>query len=370
MKIRVLKRSYIICIIAIIAILLLSINSYAAGSFSVSTNSATMKVGDTTSITITAKDCGGKFSFTSSDSTIVSVNKTEEWIENGNTSITLTAKKAGNATITINAIDVADSSTPPVEVKGTKIINVTVKEDTPPAEPNFTTVNQTVYAKGETNIRESYSTASKSYGMLPAGESINRIGIGDNGWSKVQYNGKTAYIYSNNLTTTKPEETKSTDKSLKTLTITEGTLEPEFTPETTKYSVDVPNTLDKVSIDAVANHEKATVAITGNENLVSGSNMVKITVTAEDGTTRIYNLEVIKKEKDPIQLTKLSIPGITLEPEFKPDTYKYNIKLDIKSTVTDFAIQTEANEPEATVEIVGNSNFQPGENVITILVSS
>lgn len=241
---------------------------------------------------------------------------------------------------------------------------------TPKAEPVFTTVNQTVYAKSETNVRESYSTTSSSFGMLSTGESVTRIGIGDNGWSKVTYNGKTAYIYSNNLTTTKPEEVKSSDKALKTLTIADGKLEPDFNPETTKYSITVPNNVEQAKIEAVPNSEKAKVTITGNEKFVQGSNMVKITVTAEDGTTRIYNLEVVKTNQEPAQLTKLAIPGIKLNPEFNSNVYQYTIQLDPGANVTDFAIQTETNLKDSTVEIIGNSNLKEGENVITILVTS
>lgn len=367
------KKVILILIVGIMLLLLGTINSYAAG-FSVSPSSATVNVGGTTKITVTATGCAGRFTFISSDSSIVSIDKTEEFWDNTSGIITLTGKKAGTATITVTADDVADDAKPnPNPVVGSKKINVTVKakdEEIKAAEPNFTAVNQTVYAKSETNVRESYSTSSKSYGMLPAGESVTRTGIGDNGWSKVTYNGKTAYIYSNNLTTTKPEETKSADKALKSLKITEGTLEPEFDPETTKYSITVPNNVEQAKIEALANSEKATVAITGNEKLVMGSNLVKITVTAEDGTTRIYNLEVVKTNQEPAQLMKLEIPGVTLEPAFSPEVYQYKIQLDANSTVTDFAILAQANLEDATVEIIGNSNFKEGENIITILVTS
>lgn len=373
MKKNLLKKSYLIGLITLIILGMLSVKSYAAGSFSVSPSTASINVGGTSKITITASSCGGKFKISSSDSSIATVSEAEKWIEQTSDTVTVTGKKAGTATITITAADV--SGTDASEVTGSKTVSVTVKEEgtQTPKEPTFTTVNQTVYVKSETNVRASYSTSSQSYGMLEVGDSVTRIGVGDNGWSKVTYNGKTAYIYSNNLTTTKPaepEETKSTDKALKSLKITDGTLEPEFNPETTKYSVSVPNNVEQAKIEAVANHEKATVTVTGNEKLVMGSNMVKITVTAEDGTTRIYNLEVIKTNQDPAQLTKLEIPGITLSPEFKSDVYQYTIQLEPNSTVTDFAIQTETNLQDATVEIIGNSNFKEGENIITILVTS
>ena len=80
-------------------------------------------------------------------------------------------------------------------------------------KPSFSSVNETVYANDSVNIRASYSTSSSLLGSLEKGDSITRTGKGDNGWSKVSYNGQTAYIKSSFLTTEKPEE--STNKPLK-----------------------------------------------------------------------------------------------------------------------------------------------------------
>lgn len=377
--------SYVTLIILILLLGCTNCNATTVGSFSVTPTAKELKVGDTAKITIALNNCEGQFTISSSDNSVAVVDKNSEWIE-GSLTVTVTAKKQGNATISVVATSVADNQPEPEDVVGTKSVNITVtsanqdsgnndnkeqpKEDQKPVEPTFTEVNETVYAKNSTNIRASYSTSSESYGMLQQGESITRTGVGSNGWSKVTYNGKTAYIYSNNLTKTAPEEPKSTDKKLKTLEIQEGVLEPEFDPDVTRYSISVANNVEKATINAIANDEKAKVEITGNEKLVSGANKVKITVTAEDGTTRIYNIEINKADQDPIKLTKLDIPGITLNPSFNSDTYKYNVEISTDSNITDFGIQTETNQEGSTVEIIGNNNFQEGENVITILVTS
>ena len=66
--------------------------------------------------------------------------------------------------------------------------------NTTPTEPKFTSVNETVYATTEVNVRKSWSTSSGIIGSLGAGKSVTRIGKGDNGWSKVSFNGSTGYI--------------------------------------------------------------------------------------------------------------------------------------------------------------------------------
>ncbi len=75
-----------------------------------------------------------------------------------------------------------------------------------PKEPTFTKVNETVYVTKKVNVRQSYSTSSKSLGTLEVGTSLTRTGKGSNGWSRVTYNGKEAYINASYLSTKKPEE--------------------------------------------------------------------------------------------------------------------------------------------------------------------
>ena len=87
-------------------------------------------------------------------------------------------------------------------------------EETEPQEAEqvqlFTEVNETVYATGTVNIRASYTADSDKLGSLSAGESVTRTGIAiegteAEGWSRVVlFDGTTAYISNNYLSTTKP----------------------------------------------------------------------------------------------------------------------------------------------------------------------
>lgn len=89
----------------------------------------------------------------------------------------------------------------------------------------YEVVDEIVYAGHDVNIRSHPSTAAKLVGKLKEGESIQRIGIGSNNWSRVLYNGEECYIFSEYLSTDKnfhipvenftsetiPEETKAPD---------------------------------------------------------------------------------------------------------------------------------------------------------------
>ncbi|MCH5250021.1 MAG: glycoside hydrolase family 25 [Lachnospiraceae bacterium] len=75
-------------------------------------------------------------------------------------------------------------------------------QQAPPQGPVYTPVNEQVTAKIETNLRTEPSTSNPDtvVGMLHNGEVLTRTGIGDNGWSQLEYNGQTVYAVSSYLT--------------------------------------------------------------------------------------------------------------------------------------------------------------------------
>ena len=68
-------------------------------------------------------------------------------------------------------------------------------------EKLYKSVNETVTAKEVTNLRKSATTKSDIIVTLKNGETVTRVGIGSNGWSKLQYNGQTVYAITSYLTT-------------------------------------------------------------------------------------------------------------------------------------------------------------------------
>lgn len=142
-------------------------------------------------------------------------------------SVTLKAKAAGAATVTVSNIIISDSNSNPLENGGSKSqgLNV-VNPSTPSPEPTptptptpdpkpeekpeqkptvkFTDVDETVFTTERCNIRESYSTDSKKIATVNKNTKLKRTGIGENGWSKIEYEGKTCYISSQYLNKDKP----------------------------------------------------------------------------------------------------------------------------------------------------------------------
>lgn len=387
-------------LVLLLIILLIGISniSYGASSFSITSGISSIEVGKSYTITIKASGLTGRFNVTSSSN--VSVNCNSVWVENGvpDTTIKVTTKSAGKATVTVSPESVASASTGELVSLASKTDTVTVKEKstsnsgsssesdktTNTIKPTFTSKNETVYATSQVNVRSSYSTSSSVLGTLNAGDSVTRTGIATKSvsgilWSKVTYNGKTAYISSSFLTTTKPEvkdeddkkdeEEKSNNVNLKILEVTPTGLSPAFSNLTTEYTMTVGSDIDEIEVKAVAEDENAKVKISGNEDLKIGDNKILVKVTAEDKTEKTYTITVTKEEKEQLKLSELLIEGLPLDPEFDENVYEYSLSLD-KSDVSELNITATSNKEGAEVEIVGNTDLKVGTNVVTILVKS
>lgn len=104
------------------------------------------------------------------------------------------------------------TTTKPDTKPNTNTDNGTTTKPSTDTKPTFSGGSQKVYAKETVSIRDSWSTSGKLLGTLQKGASITRTGIGSNGWDRVTYNGRTAYISHTYLTTTKPKDDKDEDK--------------------------------------------------------------------------------------------------------------------------------------------------------------
>lgn len=90
---------------------------------------------------------------------------------------------------------------------------------------------------------------------------------------------------------------KSADNSLRSLSISPGTLSPAFKYSTVNYTASVAADVTSVAVDAKVSNAKAKVeSVTGNTDLKPGNNTVKIVVKAENGTVATYTIVVNRGE--------------------------------------------------------------------------
>lgn len=93
----------------------------------------------------------------------------------------------------------------PTELEEAESID-TIQQDAEETEPEtlYEEVTETVYATTDVNIRSGPGVEYPILGMHTYGSSISRTGIGSNGWSRIIYNGETAYMSSEYLSTFNP----------------------------------------------------------------------------------------------------------------------------------------------------------------------
>ncbi|MFR1440688.1 MAG: cadherin-like beta sandwich domain-containing protein [Clostridia bacterium] len=190
---------------------------------------------------------------------------------------------------------------------------------------------------------------------------------------------------SNTSNTTTKTKAKSSNANLSNLGMNPNDFT-GFSENKTSYDVTVPNNVTQVEIYATKKDSKASLTGTGIKKLQEGQNTANVIVTAEDGTTKTYTINIKRLSKNEkqdttgnldtksssnskdLELSNLEIEGVNLEPSFESSTYKYEIS--IKGEQSSLDIKASTNNTSDKVEIIGNENLQNGQNIITILVTN
>ena len=172
---------------------------------------------------------------------------------------------------------------------------------------------------------------------------------------------------SNNNTKT---DNKSNDNYLKSLTIKSShEMEPSFNKDVNTYNIKVPYEVEKLDLSYITSNEKSKVEITGNEDFKVGSvNTVEIKVTAEDGSVRIYSLNVTRSTaSSKTDLKDITIDNVIITPKFDPNNQEYTAKVDGNTDKLD--IKATPSDSSSKVEIIGNENLKDGHNTVLIKVT-
>lgn len=340
------------------------------------------------------------------------VSESDVWLENSSQTITISNVPEGGAVVTVKPTgqmsddngNLYDVSARTVNIAGVKKAETTVSTPTPApvqttpqvTKPTVTynSKNDTIYVNVDNaNLRDGADGAVVT--SAKKNTALTRTGVSTDGkWNRVSYNGGTYYIATSVITTKKTAEEdkdkedkekdkeektdeKSTNKALKDIVIENYKLTPNFDPETTKYTVDVTKEVEKLEIKPILADDKSKFEITGNENFKVGNNIVKITVTAEDGTNRIYTITVAKSNKEAdedstngLKLSKLQIKNLTLDPEFKPETTNYSVIVSDPSSIKIADITAVAEDEDVEVTIAEAEADKNGNRVITIMLEN
>lgn len=229
-----------------VCMFIMSISYVNAAGYDVSVTSNTIIVGNSVTLKISANDLAGRFDFSVSNSSVISMSSSNVFLDNDSKSITITAKSAGTSVITITPTDA--TSYDGDAITGNRTITITVNNK-PTSNPN---------------------TGGNSSGTS---------------------------------NTSTPVKKKSNNNYLSSLTVDEYSLDKEFKKDELEYSLVVESGTDKVIINAQLDDDKAKVTGIGEIALKEEDNKLEIKVTAEDGSTRTYILNVKIEELNPVEVT-------------------------------------------------------------------
>ena len=167
----------------------------------------------------------------------------------------------------------------------------------------------------------------------------------------------------------------STDNTLKDLTVSNATISPAFSAGTTNYTAEVPFEVSKLEISASANDGKATVSINSPNLVPNGTTNVSVTVTAENGSQKVYVIAV-KRAQDPNykassnnDLSGITVDGFLLSPMFSAENTQYVIWLPYETESV--VIGGTAADSKASVTVEGGTELKAGQdNVIKVICTA
>ena len=169
---------------------------------------------------------------------------------------------------------------------------------------------------------------------------------------------------SNSSSSSSTEKKKSNDITLKSLSLSVGNI--DFKSDTFLYSVSVPYDIENISVEAIASSDKAIIEIQKPDVLVVGENIIKIIVTAEDGTRGTYVI-IVTREKQlshDASINNIIIKGYKID--FKADVYYYNLEINKEDKLD---IDVVLNDQNASYKIKGNKDLKNNSDIQIIVTA-
>lgn len=160
---------------------------------------------------------------------------------------------------------------------------------------------------------------------------------------------------------------KNGDNSLSNLIVNNGSITPEFKSDVLNYNVTVPYSETELDLTVILKEGTSSYRIENN-NLKVGTNTVSVVVTAENGNTKTYTINVIREDIVSALLENLEVKNYEISPEFNSYVNSYDVTVDYEITSLDLLITT--LDKKASYEVIGNSDFNIGTNIVTINVTS
>lgn len=180
-------------------------------------------------------------------------------------------------------------------VKGNSV-SITVKASGLTGKFSITSSDGSILSGGTSSVwleneSKTYNFTAKNLGKATI--SIKALDVSDS--SGNPYSGSKSVT----VNVVKPRE-KSTNNNLKNLSIEGYTLSPTFNKDTLEYTVNLESSVEKIKINASKEDSYASISGTGEKQVQEGDNKFEITVTSETGSSKVYTVNAIVKDSNPI----------------------------------------------------------------------
>ena len=324
---------------------------------------------------------------------------------------TPTESQVGPHDITVQVTDgsLTDSETLTVTVKDTTTLSdnadlgsLTISSGT--LSPQFSSSDITYTASVDNSVTQVTvtPTASDSSATITVNDNTVTSGIGYivTGLTVGDTNTVTVIVIAQDSTTktyiitvTRAAATLSDNADLDGLTISSGTLSPQFSSSDITYTASVDNSVTQVTVTPTASDSSATITVNDNTvtsgigYIVTGltvgdTNTVTVIVIAQDSTTKTYIITVTRAAatlSDNADLDGLTISSGTLSPQFSSSDITYTASVD--NSVTQVTVTPTASDSSATITVNDNTvtsgigyivtGLTVGEpNTVTVIVTA
>ncbi|WP_166882133.1 cadherin-like beta sandwich domain-containing protein [Massilia mucilaginosa] len=287
------------------------------------------------------------------------------------TTYTVTLTRAGSGDANLSALVLSGGSLSPAFAPSTTSYTMAVAAATGSivVTPNVNEPNATVKVNG---VAVSSGNASSPIALNTGANAVTVEVMAQNGSTKTY-----------TVTVTRA---MSTNNDLAALALSSGTLNPVFSAAQQTYSATVPNATGSITVTPSVADSSASVTVNGVTvasgaasgpiALNIGANIITVTVTAQDGSPRSYNITVTRNVSSNADLSALTISSGTLSPVFASATTAYTA--NVPNATSSISVTPTAASSTITVNNVANASgaasaplaLNVGANVITIVVTA
>ncbi len=185
------------------------------------------------------------------------------------------------------------------------------------------------------------------------------------------------------------DKAKSSNNYLKNLTTSKGSLTPAFDKNKLDYSIEVGANTGAITLTPTPRSKKATLTYTYNGvtttslenlNLRTGPNVVKIKVTAEDGSSRTYKVTINRATAQGVIDSNSLLKELTDslgKIDFDPYQTNYTIGVDKNTDEISLTAKPSSKKAKVTYEFNGQTvqdlshlDLVPGNNTVKIVVTA